>query len=142
MKRLVLAAALSLAGAASAAAQASDLTGTWSGQWRTVIYGSNTHHPGAEATADAPRIREITFSFDIEGQDGNLLWGKSWSNPENKEPFAATITADGKTIVGADSDGSITGSIAAQDRLELCYAHAAHGGPSIVASCGSVQRSQ
>ena len=120
-----------------------DLKGTWSGQWRTVIYGHNPHHPGPEGVNDAPRIREITFTLEVEGQDGSLLWGKSWSNPDRKEPFAATITTDGKTIIGADTDGSLTATIAGSDQLEMCYAHTALGpSQSIVASCGVVQRSK
>ncbi len=117
-----------------------DLKGTWSGQWRTVIYGTNPHHPGPGTPADAPRIREITFTMEIEGQDGRLLWGKSWSTPDRKEPFAATIAPDGK-IIGSDMDGSLTMSIAAPDRLDACYTHSALSpSKSIVASCGALQR--
>ena len=142
MKTLVFTAIAFLATAVSAGAQtAPDLKGTWSGQWRSVIYGQNTHHPGPGTRADAPRIREITFTLQIEGQDGRLLWGKSWSNPDRKEPFAATIAADGKTIIGSDMDGSLTLSIAAPDRLDACYTHSGLGpSQSIVASCGALQR--
>ena len=108
MKTLMTAAAAVLATASVALAQSTpDLKGTWSGKWRTVILGSNPHHPPS-GPADAPRVREITFTFEIEGQDGRLIWGKSWSSPERKEPFVASITGDGRTIIGADSDGSLT----------------------------------
>lgn len=118
-----------------------DLVGTWSGPFRTVIFGHNPHHPGTETTASPPRIREIAFTLAIEGQDGNLLWGQSWSDPERKEPFAATITGDGKTIVGADSDGSLTLTIASPDRMDICYTHTALGpSQSIIASCGVIER--
>jgi hypothetical protein len=142
MKSLLLMTTAFLATTVAALAQsAPDLKGTWSGRWKTVIYGNNPHHPGSETTASAPRIREIAFTMEIEGQDGRLIWGKSWSSPEKKELFAATIGADGKTILGSDTDGSLTMSIAGPDKLEACYTHTGQGPTkSIVASCGSLQR--
>jgi hypothetical protein len=138
---LMVALAIGLPACAVAQDAPPDLVGAWSGPFRTVIFGHNPHHPGSETVATPPRIREIVFTFEIEGQDGNLVWGQSWSDPARKEPFAATITADGKTIVGADTDGSLTMSIAGPDRLDLCYTHAALGpSQSIVASCGFIER--
>ena len=144
MKTLMISAMAALVLAAPVFAQtAPDLKGTWSGQWKTVIYGVNPHHPAPQATADAPRVREIRFTLEVEGQDGRLFWGKSWSSPDRKEPFAATMTEDGKTIIGADTDGSLTGNVAAPDRLEVCYTHTALSpSKSVVASCGAVQRSR
>ena len=144
MKTLTVAAIALLASATAAAAQTvPDLKGTWSGQWKTVIYGSNPHHPGRETLARPPRVREITFTFEIEGQDGRLVWGKSWSNPSRKEPFAAYVAPDGKTIVGSDTDGSLSLSIGSADRMDGCYTHTALGRTrSIVASCGTMQRSR
>jgi hypothetical protein len=141
MRTLVVTAIAVLAATVAAAAQAvPDLKGTWSGPWRTVIYGTNPHHPGG--SPDTPRIREIAFTLEIEGQDGRLLWGKSWSNPDRKEPFAAAIAPDGK-IIGADRDGALTMSIAAPDRLDACYSHSGLGpSQSIVASCGALQRAR
>ena len=143
MKTLITAIVAVLATASIAQAQAApDLKGAWSGKFRTVILGSNPHHPPGGA-ADAPRVREITFTFDIEGQDGRLLWGRSWSNPERKEPFVASITFDGKTIIGADTDGSLTMRIGGRGRLDLCYIHPATGpSQSMVASCGTMQRAR
>jgi hypothetical protein len=144
MKTLVVTAIALLASAVAAAAQTvPDLKGTWSGQWKTVIYGSNPHHPGRETLARAPRVRDITYTVEIEGQDGRLVWGKSWSDPSRKEPFAAYVAPDGKTIVGSDTDGSLSISISSADRLDGCYTHTALGRTrSIVASCGTMQRSR
>ena len=141
MKTLMIAAAAVLATATVALAQPiTNLKGEWSGKFRTVILGSNPHHP-ASGPADAPRVREITFTFEIEGQDGRLLWGKSWSDPARKEPFVATITGDGRTIIGADTDGSLTMRIGVRNRMDLCYVHPATGpSQSMVASCGALQR--
>ena len=47
--------------------------------------------------------------------------GKSWSNPERKEPFVASITFDGRTIIGADTDGSLTMRMAAGPHGPLLY---------------------
>ncbi len=142
MKSLVTVTALLLTTTAAAWAQsAPDLKGTWSGRWKTVIFGANPHHPGSDSTAAAPRIREIAFTLEVEGQDGRLLWGKSWSDPAQKEPFAATVAADGKTIVGADTDGALTMTVAGPNQIEACYTHSGLGPTkSIVASCGALQR--
>jgi hypothetical protein len=141
--RIIVAMAAAVGLATTASAQtAPDVKGVWSGPFRTVIWGENVHHPGQAATA-APRVREIAFSLEVEGQDGALLWGKSWSSPDRKEPFAAIVSADGKTIVGADTDGSLTAMIAGSDQLELCYTHTGLGpSKSIVASCGTLRRSR
>jgi hypothetical protein len=142
MKTLITAIVTVLATATVAQAQsAPDLKGAWSGKFRTIILGSNPHHPGG--AADTPRVREITFTFDVEGQDGRLLWGKSWSNPERKEPFVASITSDRRTLIGADTDGSMTMRIGRGGRMELCYIHSATGpSQSMVASCGTMQRAR
>lgn len=141
MRILLAAVACTLALPVVAQEAVPDLVGTWSGPFRTVIFGHNPHHPGSETTAAPPRIREIAFTLEVEGQDGNLIWGQSWSDPARKEPFAASITADGKTIIGADTDGSLTLSIAGPDRLDICYAHNGLGpSQSIVASCGVIER--
>jgi hypothetical protein len=144
MTRLIFAAMAALATTVAAAAQTlPDLKGTWSGPWRTVIYGNNPHHPGSATPADRPRIREIAFTCDFEGQDGRLVWGKCWSDPARKEPFAGTAATDGKTITGADMDGTFTFTIAAPDRMDACYMHTGLGpSRSIVASCGTLRRAR
>lgn len=136
-----------LGGAAAASAEDAtaipDLKGVWSGPFKTVIFGHNPHHPGAETTSSPPRVREITFTLEFEGQDGRLLWGKSWSDPAKKEPFAATITADGKTIVGADTDGAYSSTITAPGRMDLCYTQTALGPQqAIIASCGVIEQAK
>jgi hypothetical protein len=141
--RVVLAALLTVAVSTAAGAQgaAPDLKGTWTGKFRSIVYGANSHHPGAQAVTDVPRVRELEFSFEIIGQDGGLLWGNSWSDPAVKEPFAWTIVPDGKSIVGADTDGTFQISIVSPTELNLCYEHTGLSpSKSIVASCGSMSR--
>jgi hypothetical protein len=142
MKRTIIAAIATLAWGVGAHAQSlPDLKGTWSGSFKTAILGSNPHHPGTQTATDPPRVRQIDFTFEIEGQDGRLVWGKSWSSPERKEPFVGTISADRKTILGADTDGSINADISNPSLMDLCYTQTGLG-PShaIVATCGELKR--
>lgn len=135
--------ALVMTSAGAYAESLPELKGTWSGSFKTAILGNNPHHPGNETAADPPRIRQIEFTFDIEGQDGRLVWGKSWSKPERKEPFVGTITADGKAFLAADSDGSIEAGIGNPDLMDLCYTQTGLGpSQAIVASCGQLKRSK
>lgn len=145
MRRILLAMTI-VAGPATAFGQDAtvpNLVGTWTGLWRTVIFGHNPHHPGSETTADEPRVREISFTLAFEGQDGRLVWGHSWSDSSDKEPFAAIITADGKRIIGSDIDGSLAIDIVSPDRMDACYTNTAMGRFSaIVASCGTIERAE
>jgi hypothetical protein len=56
-----------------------DLKGTWSGKGKAIVYGNNPHHPGPQTTTDAPRVREIETTHNVEGQDGRVAWGRSSS---------------------------------------------------------------
>jgi hypothetical protein len=77
----------------------------------------------------------------VEGQDGNLLWGKTWISDGPKDPFAWAIAPDGKTIVGSDSDGSHFLTLLSADRMERCYTHdGTSPSQSIVATCGVIER--
>ncbi len=132
---------VSLPAAAFAADAPPDLKGNWAGQFRTVIFGNNSHHPGSQTPTEPPRVREIPFYFAFEGQDGGLLWGESWSDPAMKEPFAASITGDGKSIIGSDTDGSFSMTIEGPDKINLCYTQTGLS-PShaMLASCGTLER--
>ena len=89
----------------------------------------------------APRVREIEFTIDIEGQDGSLFWGHSWSDPATKEPFAGSMTPDGKTGIAADTDGSMTMTVTDDARMDVCYSHSGLGpSGSIVVTCGTLTR--
>jgi hypothetical protein len=117
-----------------------DLTGEWSGVARSVVLGSGYHHPGTETTENPPRLREVPFTYMVEGQDGALLWGTT-SSPAYREPFAWAVSRDNTTIYGADTDGQYRLSILAADQMELCYTHTALSpSKSIVASCFLIER--
>jgi hypothetical protein len=122
------------------AAAVPDLTGVWSGVARSIVRGSGYHHPGTEATADPPRLREVRFTYTVERQDGALLWGTT-ASPAYREPFAWAIARDNRTVYGADTDGQYRLTILAADRMELCYTHTALSPTrSIVAACFLIDR--
>ena len=143
--RLALMFVLAIGVPAGAFAQdaAPDLVGTWVGTGKSVVFGQNKFHPGSETPASPPRIRELDYTMEITGQDGRLFWGEAWSSasPEVRDTLALALTADGKTIVGADNDGAHYMTLVSPDRIERCYAHPGTSpSGSIVAACGFYER--
>lgn len=119
-----------------------DLKGTWTGKGKSIVFGSNAHHPGKQAVSSQPRVRDIEATHVVEGQDGRLVWGRSSSTvADNKEPFAWTISSDNKSIIGADVDGYFRITLLSPDRMEKCYAqNAARPSRAIVATCQIMDR--
>ena len=77
-----LAFALALVGTAmTAQAQTAtpDLRGTWKGAGKALVYGNNPHHPGPETLSSPPRVGDVVFTFVVDGQDGQLVWGHNFS---------------------------------------------------------------
>ncbi len=143
MKYLILVLALLLtASAANAQSANPDLKGSWVGKGKSVVYGHNPHHPGDQSTTSPPRIREYDFTFVVDGQEGALAWGHSFSSvAQTNEPFAWAVAADGKTIIGSDTDGSYHITLVSADRMELCYTHTALSPTkSIIATCAMYDR--
>src|SRR5262245_43910582 len=139
MRRFFLTLALLGVGAVSATAQDAvpDLKGTWTGKGKSIVFGNNAHHPGSQTTNDPPRVRDIETIYTIEGQDGRLAWGRASSAAANtQEPLALAISADNKSIVGADGDGYYQITLLSPDRMEKCYVqNGLNQTRSIVASC-------
>jgi hypothetical protein len=140
-----LAFALTLLGAVTAAhaqGAAPDLKGTWTGKGKAIVFGNNPHHPGSQTATAPPRVREIEATHTVEGQEGRVAWGRSGSAAaDTKEPFAWAISADNKSIVGADADGYFRITLLAADRMEKCYVHNGLSPTgSIVATCYVMQR--
>jgi hypothetical protein len=153
MKHLVL--AISLLGVAAPAASAQDLAavpdlkGTWSGKGKAVVFGTNAHHPGKKtagkkATADQPRVRDVTATHIVEGQDGRVAWGRSSSTvADEKEPFVWALTNDNRSIIGADLDGYFRITMITPDRMEKCYVHnGTSPSRSVVATCYLMDRAK
>src|SRR5215510_8806031 len=102
---LVLAALIGATTTARAQDAIPDIKGTWSGKGKVLVFGNNMHNPGAMTMSEPPRVRDIEMTDVVEGQDGRLAWGRSSSAVmDTKEPFAWAMSADNKTIVGADMD--------------------------------------
>ena len=135
---------LGVAAATSVCAQDAipDLKGTWSGKGKSIVFGINSHHPGAQSAADPPRVRDIEATYIVDGQDGRLVWGRSSSTvADTKEPFAWAIASDNKSIVGADMDGYFRITLLSGDRMEKCYVHNGTSPThSIVATCHVMDR--
>ena len=134
-----------LASAAPAQEAVPDLTGTWVGTAKSVVFGQTRFHPGDEAVADQPRVRELEWTMEITGQDGRVFWGEAWStvDPAVRDTLALALAADGRTIVGAGNDGSHLMTLVAADRIERCFTQpgTAPSG-SIVAACGFYERAK
>jgi hypothetical protein len=119
-----------------------DLKGTWSGKGKSVVFGNNPHHPGSQSVTSPPRIRDYEFTFVVDGQEGRLAWGHSFSSIANtNEPFAWAISEDNQAVIGADTDGYYQLTVLAADRMEICYAHNGLSPTgSIVATCYVAER--
>ncbi len=144
MKSLALALAL-LAGAVTAA----DRTGCDSrsqghlerqGQVRRVWQQSAPSRPADGRRA--PRVRDIDVTYVVDGQEGRLAWGRSSSTiAQTNEPFAWAISADNKSIVGADRDGYFHITLIAPDRMDKCYVQSGTSpSGSIVAACYEMRK--
>lgn len=80
-RALAFVAALAFAGAAAAQTATPaipDLKGTWVGKGEAIVDGPAIHHPpGAPGKSAAPfRLREETYTFRIDGQDGRRIWAR------------------------------------------------------------------
>ena len=145
MKYLALALALiGIATVARAQDAIPDIKGTWSGKGKSIVFGTNPHHPGGQTAASPPRVRDFEFTFVVDGQDGRLAWGHSLSTAATtNEPFGWAISADNKTIIGVDTDGYFHMNILAPDRTEMCYAHnGLSPSGSMVATCYDMTRAK
>lgn len=140
-----LAFALALMGVVTAArAQDAipDLKGTWSGKGQSIVFGNNPHHPGTQTLTDPPRVRDFDFTCVVEGQDGRLAWGYSYSSvAATHVPFAWAISANNKSIIGANTHGNFQMTVMSPDRIEACYSHTGLSlDGSIVATCYMMDR--
>jgi hypothetical protein len=144
MKRVaVMLIVMGFSAAAAAQNAIPDLKGTWTGKGQSVVYGSNQHHPGGQA-GDTPRVQEIEFSFVVTGQEGRGAWGYNLSSvAQTREPFAWSLSTNGRTAIGADTDGYYQITLESADLMELCYAHnRLSPSGSIVTSCALYKRVQ
>ncbi len=134
--------ALVMAGASSAGAQTVvDMKGGWSGTGSAVVDGPAPHHPATETGKAAGnfRLREVKFTYKIEGQDGSRFWG-TITSPFQVERLMGVIAADGKRIYMVAKDGFIDGVFVDADTIDTCYRDIKPA--SAVVACNLVKRSK
>ena len=110
--RILIAALLMIGVSTAAGAQsaAPDLKGTWTGKFRSVVYGNNSHHPGPQAVLDPPRVREIEFSVRDHRRGRRRLLGQFLVRSRRQGAVRlGAFSPDGKSILGLDTDGMISG---------------------------------
>ena len=115
------------------------LKGAWKGTGKILLFGTTEYLSGSPREAV---VRDLEVTHTVLGQDGRLIWGTtSAGNNDVKEPFAWAVTADNKTIIGADTDGYYRITILSPDQMEKCYVqNAASSRQAIVASCFVMSR--
>jgi|HubBroStandDraft_3_1064219.scaffolds.fasta_scaffold1030889_1 hypothetical protein len=116
-----------------------DMKGTWSTTGQAVVQNGGAHHPANEPgkAVGEYRLREVKFSYRIEGQDGTRFWG-SLTSPYRTERLMGSIAADGKRIYMVDQDGFIDGVFIDPDTIDVCYREIKTD--SAVVSCNVVRR--
>ena len=121
-----------------------DLKGTWEGKGQSIVFGANQHHPGSQTVNDPPRVRDFDFAFVVEGQQGHLAWGYSYSSVAAAHvPFAWDVSSNNKIIIGANNHGNFQMTVMSPDRIEMCYSHTGLGQDgSIVATCYMMDRAK
>jgi hypothetical protein len=138
--RLAFFAVVAVTVADSAFAQAIvDMKGEWSTTGQAVVQNSGAHHPASEPgkAVGEYRLREVKFTYKIEGQDGARFWG-SLTSPYRTERLMGSIAGDGKRVYMVDQDGIIDGVLVDADTLDVCYREIKPS--SAVVSCNVVKR--
>ena len=127
-----------LAGGASAQSIV-DMKGEWSTTGQAVVHNGGAHHPTSEPgkAVGEYRLREVKFTYNIEGQDGARFWG-SLTSPYRTERLMGSIAGDGKRVYMVDQDGIIDGVLVDADTIDVCYREIKSA--SAIVSCNVVRR--
>jgi hypothetical protein len=123
--------------AVPAAAQTAipDLRGNWKGESESIVLGAgNPHHPATPT--DEPQLRSVSFSLNIDKQDGRRFSG-IFSSTRSSEKVIGVISRSGAIFV-ADDEGYTRGTMLAPNRMEWCYLHVSTA--ARVASCVELTR--
>ena len=116
-----------------------DMKGEWSTTGQAIVHNGGAHHPTNDPgkTVGDYRLREVTFTYKIDGQEGPRFWG-SLTSPYRTERLMGSIAADGKHVYMVDQDGIIDGVFADNDTIDVCYREIKPA--SAVVSCNVVRR--
>jgi hypothetical protein len=137
-----VAVAVSALAGAAAMADAPNLKGRWSGPLANVVIGErSSQFPNAAGTVETPFLGGKTFTYEITGQDGARVWGTKKSDSA-AEPFAAVVSSDGQTLLGADSNGVLIGKMIDPETIEVLFAHPGPmpGGEGLIAATVVLKR--
>ncbi|HEX2527200.1 MAG TPA: hypothetical protein VHL31_13010 [Geminicoccus sp.] len=121
---LIVGAAM-LAGATAHAADAPELTGTWSGSGPSV-----SEDEGWEAARSA--------NLQITEQRGPVFKGHV-QYEGGEEDFVGVVQADGKNILISNDDGNVMATLISPSEMEVCYVE---GGGDATAYCSMLKRSE
>jgi hypothetical protein len=118
-----------------------DMKGGWSGTGKSVVLGLAPSHPVGEPSKPAgmARLREVTFTYKIEGQDGPRFWG-TLTSPYQTIPVIGTISADNKRVYFVDQNGMMDGVVVDNDTIDTCYRQLKPEG--LVAACNLMRRTK
>jgi hypothetical protein len=112
-------------GVPARAADAPELTGTWSGVGPSV-----SDDEGWEAARST--------NLQITEQRGQTFKGRV-QYEGGEEDFIGVIRADGKSILIANDDGNVTATLVSPNEMEVCYVE---GGSDATATCSMLKRSE
>jgi hypothetical protein len=133
-----------LATAVAASAQTPpvlDMKGTWTGTGAAIIDGPTTYHPpGATGTkpSGSYRLREVTYTYKIDGQDGKRFWGTVSSDAVANERLIGSLSYDGKWIYMVGREGYLDGQVIDNDTIQMCYRHV--NATSAIVGCNQMKR--
>lgn len=130
--RAILAALLTTGIASASAAQdlVPDFTGKWSGSFNIVRMDRDGGSMG--------NVEEVTVTYDLNGQDGRLIWGTVFSDVTEPRAIVLAFSLNNGTLVGSDTEGLHRITVISSNWLEICFTD--NGSGSIVATCGLVKR--
>jgi len=143
LQSVALGLAILVAGAGSAWAQAApfNMKGTWVGHGEGIV-DAVQHRHDSSATATRPagsyRLREMTFTIKVEGQEGKRFWGSAQSAANVTGRMIGSLAHDGKWLYMAGHEGIMDGVVVDANTIQLCYRQVS---PAVaVVACNELKR--
>lgn len=125
---------LFIAGLATTAQGATDMTGAWEGEFNGVALGVTTRFgsqaPAGGRTAQAPGTGDrmetriaptrvaTRVTANVIGQEGDQFYGR-WTDGQSTYSFVCTFS-DGEQVLCSDDQGMAAGTATAQS-MNVCY---------------------
>jgi hypothetical protein len=118
-----------------------DMKGTWKGTGEAIIDGVTGYHPpGAAGTKPTGnyRLRAVTYTYTIDGQDGRRFWGSVSSDSVANERLIGSFAVDGKSIYMVGREGFLDGHVVDSDTIQMCYRQITAS--SAIVGCNEMKR--